>query len=310
MTYTQKLKEFLLKQDIDYVGIAPVERFVNAPEGHRPGDILPGARSVISIGIKMNRGPLLTQRVALANKKLRHVAFSYRWFAYGLENMYFLDQAAFQVTRLLQSEGEIALPIVTSGVEGEDNGELMGLLSNRHAAVAAGLGEMGWNGLCLTPDNGPRQRFVSVITTANLDPDPMYQGHRLCKLKECVERGQGLPLCVKLCPLKVFSAHESVEAVIGGRKFVYASMDHITCALSAGSGLHPEALGPDGLDLPAKMTFADMPKIMPKIPARSIWETTIFRRAHACGICLLRCPVGADKEIDEIMKHQEVGKVN
>lgn len=36
----------------------------------------------------------------------------------------------------------------------------MALFSNRHAAVAAGLGEIGWNGFCLTPDNGPRQRFV------------------------------------------------------------------------------------------------------------------------------------------------------
>jgi NAD-dependent dihydropyrimidine dehydrogenase PreA subunit len=219
--------------------------------------------------------------------------------------MYFLDRAAFMVTRFLQNEGEIAVPIVTSGVEGEYNGELMGLLSNRHAAVAAGLGEMGWNGLCLTPDNGPRQRFVSVITTAKLDPDPMYEGPKLCDLKECIKRGQGKPLCVKLCPLEVFSTEKSVEAVIGGKRFVYALMDHVTCALSAGTGWHPDALGVEGLELPKVMTFADIPKFMPKIPAKNMWETTIFRRAHACGICLLRCPVGADKEIDEIMKHRE-----
>lgn len=306
MSLTQEVRQLLLDCDIDYVGIAPVERFVNAPAGHRPGDILPGAESVISIGIRMSRGPLLTQRIALANKKLRHIAFSYRWFAYGLENMYFLDRAAFLVAKLLEKENEIAVPIATSGIEGEYNGELMGLFSNRHAAVAAGLGEMGWNGLCLTPDNGPRQRFVSVITTAKLAPDPMYQGPKLCDLKRCIQLGRGRPICVALCPLGLFSADETMKVVIGGKEFVYAAMDRLTCALAAGSGIHPATFGPEGLELPEKMTFADMAKIQPKIPARYVMETTIFRRAHACGICLLRCPVGADKEIDEIVKDQKV----
>jgi len=307
MSLTEKVKKLALKSDIDFVGIASVDRFANAPKGHKPDEILPNAKSVISIGIRMNRGPLLTQRIALSDKKLRHIAFSYRWYAYGLENQYFLDRAAFLITKLLEKEGEIAMPIVTSGVEGEEGEEIMALFSNRHAAVAAGLGEIGWNGLCLTPNYGPRQRFSSIITTADLKPDPMYQGPKLCDLKKCVELGQGIPICVKLCPLGVFSTNKSVEAVIGGRKFTYALMDHVTCGLTAGSGIHPLALGPDSLDIPKKVTFADMAKIQPKVPAKFVMETAIFRRAHACGVCLLRCPVGADKEIDAIMKSREEG---
>ena len=45
---TQEVKEFALKEiGADLVGIADVERFAGAPPGHRPGELLPGARSVI-----------------------------------------------------------------------------------------------------------------------------------------------------------------------------------------------------------------------------------------------------------------------
>lgn len=47
---TEEVKQLILSNDIDLVGVAPVERFVNAPQGHKPEDLLPGARSVISLG--------------------------------------------------------------------------------------------------------------------------------------------------------------------------------------------------------------------------------------------------------------------
>ena len=47
----EEVKEFFRKRDIDFVGIAPVERFIHAPEGRRPTDLLPGAKSVIVIGM-------------------------------------------------------------------------------------------------------------------------------------------------------------------------------------------------------------------------------------------------------------------
>jgi epoxyqueuosine reductase len=309
MDLAVRVKRLAFANDIDYVGIAPVERFENAPQGHRPTDILPGAESVVSMSIIMNRGPQLTQRIALANRKLRHVAFSYRWFAYGLLNMYFLDRAAFLMTKLLEEEGDVAVPIVASGVE--DSGKLMAPFSNRHAAVAAGIGEIGWNGLCLTPDNGPRQRFVSVITTAMLEPDTMYNGPKICDLKKCYELGQGMPLCVKLCPLNAFSTERTVDAIIGERKFTYAWMDHNICAI-AGSGLHPRVLGPDDMDIPdmetGKTDYADVrAKLRAKAPAKTFFEPLIYGRGHFCGICLLRCPVGASKTVDDIMESKGEG---
>ena len=175
MSLTVKVRKLARENEIDYVGIAPVDRFVHAPDGHKPWDLLPGAQSVISIGMRMSRGPQLTQRTALANlagRRLRHTTFSYRWFGYGMLNMYFMDRVAFLISKLLEEAGELAIPMVSSGVE--DLKAVMAAFSNRHAAVAAGHGVIGWNGICITPDVGPRARFESVITTAKLDPDPMY----------------------------------------------------------------------------------------------------------------------------------------
>jgi len=300
VTLTEKVKKVARNNDIDYVGIAPVGRFENAPAGHKPDDLLPGAESVVSIGTRISKGPQLTQRMALADRKFRHVAFSYRWFGYGVLNMYFNDRAAFLVTRLLEREGYVAVPIVASGVE--DMRNMMAAFSNRHAAVAAGLGEIGWNGLCLTPDNGPRQRFVSVITTAKLEPDPMYQGSRLCDPDKCRELGQGLPLCVKSCPLNLFSTDESVEVIIGDRKFQYSQMDHVKCGGTIGLGLHPVIMGPHSLYIPDKVNMDTIDKLIANAPPRWKCETTAYGRGHFCGLCLLKCPVGAAKDIDNIMK--------
>ncbi len=167
--------------------------------------------------------------------------------------MYFLDRAAFLVTKLLEGEGYVSVPIVASGVE--DTRSVMAAFSNRHAAVAAGLGEFGWNGICATPDVGPRARFVSVITTAKLNPDPMYNGPKLCNLEKCRQLGQGEPFCVKVCPIDCFSHTESEEVVIGGRSFEYAWMDHMICGKTVGIGIHPLVLGPKEMIIPEKIEW-------------------------------------------------------
>lgn len=296
---TEKVKRIAQANEIDYIGVAPVDRFANAPEGHKPDDLLPGAGAVISMGMRINLGPQLTQRMALANNKLRHISFSYRWFGYAMLNLYFLDRAAFLVVKLLEEAGHIAVPIVASGVEDLKN--LMAAFSNRHAAVAAGLGELGWSGLVLTPDVGPRVRLVSVITTANLTLDPMYTGPKLCDPDRCKELGQGLPLCAAVCPVDSFSIDSTVEAIIGGRKFEYGLMNHHLCGL-VGLGLHPKVLGPKNMTVTKKAGSRTGIRLSGEPPPEYQLESTVYGRGHFCGLCLLECPVGKPELVDHFMK--------
>jgi len=306
MDLKEQIKQLARENGIDFVGVAPVSRFVNAPEGRKPGDFLPGAESVISMGVRVSAGPQLTQRLALANKRKRHIAFSYRWFGYGVINMYFLDRASFLVSKLLDENGEIGVPIVASGVEDLRTG--FAAFSNRHAAVAAGLAEFAWNGLAITPEAGVRARFVSVITTAQLDPDPMYSGPRLCDPKKCAEElGDGVPVCAKLCPLNAFDLENTVEVDYGERKYTYALMDRQKCGKAAGQGMHPKALGPDymGAYIPEKVDYEAWLRFKEKMPPEYWLETVTYGRGNFCGVCFLRCPVGAPEMVDEIMKDIE-----
>jgi len=303
---TKKVIKLALSNDVDYVGIASVDRFEHAPEGRKPGDLLPGAQSVVSIGTRIGKGTQLAQQIALHDKRFRHVAFSYRWLGYGLINMYFNDRAAFLVTQLLEKEGYVSVPIVGSGVE--DMRNMMAAFSQRHAAVAAGLGEIGWNGLCLTPDNGPRQRFSSVITTAKLEADPMYDGPRLCDPQKCSELGDGLPLCVAVCPLGLISTDETVVADFGDRKFEYAQKDKVKCGGTIGLGIHPLVMGKDAPKIPDKVDMDTIDQLIRDAPPFWKLETVAFGRGHFCGLCLLRCPVGRPQDVENILENLPMEK--
>ena len=48
MISTERFKEYIKKEyDIDYVGIAAADALSEEPYGHRPEDVLPGAKSII-----------------------------------------------------------------------------------------------------------------------------------------------------------------------------------------------------------------------------------------------------------------------
>ena len=65
------------------------------------------------------------------------------------------------------------------------------LIHVRIAAYLAGLGEIGYSKVFLTPEFGPRQRFAMVMTEMELEPDPIYDGPPLCN--RCMS-------CVRNCP--------------------------------------------------------------------------------------------------------------
>lgn len=76
----------------------------------------------------------------------------------------------------------------------------------RIAGFLAGLGEIGFSKTFLTPEFGPRQRLGVVLTDLELEPDPMYNGPKLCN--RCMA-------CMKACPGNAFN----LEKTIQGRQY-------------------------------------------------------------------------------------------
>ena len=84
----------------------------------------------------------------------------------------------------------------------------MGFFSQRHAAVRAGLGEFGLSGLVITPQYGPRVRYVSVITEAALEPDPLLK-EKVCMRGKC--GGANGPACQQKCANKAISLRPGTD---------------------------------------------------------------------------------------------------
>ncbi len=112
----------------------------------------------------------------------------YGTYGYTMLPNFELTNACYRIAQLIETEsGEIATPCSTGPMT---NGRQVSI---RHCAVAAGLGEFGWMSIVLTPQFGPRNRFGVILTTAEIEADPMYSGERLCNPEKC-------GICVKRCP--------------------------------------------------------------------------------------------------------------
>lgn len=222
MSLTSELKGLAQSWEMHHVGVAPVERLAHAPAGWRPRDILDRAVSVVVMGIRIGQGVRHIQARTHfdAQPTAKYGVYVYQVFGYNILNDK-LNLAAYAVTRALEDAGYETVPIPASPPY--DSGQLLAIFSHRHAAVAAGLGEFGWNRLLLTPTDGPYVRLVSVITTAHLDASPMYHGPQLCYPLTCGT------ICARACPAAVLSQTERVGLCIGDRTYEMADFNKSGC---------------------------------------------------------------------------------
>jgi epoxyqueuosine reductase len=61
MIEANQIKEIAASLGTDLCGVAPVERFTNAPAGFRPSDIYPDVKSVIAFGKRFPEGVFSSQ---------------------------------------------------------------------------------------------------------------------------------------------------------------------------------------------------------------------------------------------------------
>jgi epoxyqueuosine reductase QueG len=273
-TLTDKVKSLALSSGMDYVGIATVERFNKAPKGWRPTDLMKSCKSIISVGVKIGEGVKQANRQAFDGH--RNCIYIYQMFGYVFLNNK-LNSAVYDLSRFLEKKGYISIPIPAS--DPSDPYELKGVFSHRHAAVAAGIGELGWNGLLVTPNSGPRVRLATLLTSAELDPDSMYTGKKLCNKEKC-------GVCISVCPVDAISKNENVKLEIGGRTFEHAKLNKIKCRYGI-HGLTEKALGRRDIKMPRNPRPEDFLKALRQ---ESPWQS-MERVGSMCGRCMINCPI-------------------
>jgi epoxyqueuosine reductase QueG len=127
----------------------------------------------------------------------RRVALAYQSHGYDAINVR-LDQLASRVTSILQQAGHRAFPVAAS--QTIDRERHHGLFSHKLAAHLAGLGWIGKSCLLVTPQVGPRVRWVTVLTDA-----PLATGQPLReRCGSCTE-------CVDGCPAHAFTGRRFRE---------------------------------------------------------------------------------------------------
>ena len=194
------------------VGIANIERFEGAPRGHHPRDFVPKAKSVITFGIALLHHTLhweghLVNSELVPPEHRKDILQNYFYNKAGYVSVNdLLDSLALRLSNLIEGQGYNSL--FFPATYGEDVDEFIqkripsgwGLFSQRHAAVMAGLGEFGLNNVVVTPQCGPRIRFNSVITEAELVPNALLAD------KVCL--GESCSICVQNCPGAISLRHD------------------------------------------------------------------------------------------------------
>lgn len=190
---TNKLKEKAREFGAGAVGIAGPNGYQQAPEGHRPWDILPGATCVVSLGFAQPNTVLDKAMPTQYTRSIFKVAGR-------------ADQVANSVALRIEEQGYEAIPISARSMYMDAlAGIFRGDLSHKHTAVLAGLGEMGVNTLLLNPAFGNRLMLSSVVTNAPLVPDQPFTD-KICLREKCLK-------CVEACPVKAIKPSGEIEKI-------------------------------------------------------------------------------------------------
>ena len=98
--YMGQLKAFFPENNISVFGFAPASSLETEPPGSRPSDLLPGAETLICLGLPIPRGIF----------KSRGKALRLYW---RTANIYYrqIDALLLQAARLLEENGETAVPV-------------------------------------------------------------------------------------------------------------------------------------------------------------------------------------------------------
>lgn len=172
-----EVKKALFSMGADLCGIAVPERFADAPKGYHPLDVMSECKSVISFAVRFPAGTLTAHS---------HVPYT------RVRNSITpkMDAIALDLCIRLEDAGYLSLPIPTNESEWDvKTGRWRSIVSQKHAAQAAGLGRIGKHSLLITPEFGSMVWLGCVLTEAEFAPDPLKGD--ICN---------GCNLCVAACP--------------------------------------------------------------------------------------------------------------
>ena len=174
----QEIKEIAYSLGADLCGVAGVERFGAAPEGFHPRNVYANCKSVISFAVRFPVGALSCD-TPVPYTRIRNSLTAK------------MDAIALNLCIELEKRGIVSVPIPTNeSLWDEKTNRWRSIISQKHAAQAAGLGTIGRHSLLITPEFGSMVWLGAVLCNQELEPDALKEN--ICT--DC-------NLCVKICPV-------------------------------------------------------------------------------------------------------------
>ena len=225
---SEMIKSKAAELGLDDIGIANIGRYSEAPPMMDPKNYFPNAKSVI---VTVQRIPRGTYR-GIEEGTHWH---NYTFYAYNKLNTIFRPRLTYAMACFIEDHGWEAVPHYPGVPERGPSKEPVApgkpfsdIVTNiRLMAVGAGLGEMGHAKVFLSRKFGPRVRLGSIITDAELEPDPIIPPGTICNkcgrcVKECT--GNAVP--------EIKDKDKLITVKIGGVDISWADVDMGRCTLT------------------------------------------------------------------------------
>lgn len=239
MLTKESIRNYAKQIGADLVGFSTMDRFEGAPKQMDPRYIFPDAKTCIVLAFRIPRGYF--RGIEEGTYFAPYTAMGYA----GLNEIYG-PIVLRELCCYIEDEGYEAVPVPNISFRNNAEAEAYGqkycsipveegkpapdvLIDMRVAAYAAGLGEFGWSKVFLTPEFGPMQRFVALITDFECEPDPIFEG-KICD--RCMS-------CARMCTGGAISTTESDHLLIAGHDVEYAKIDLVKCGRAYRGG-NPE----------------------------------------------------------------------
>jgi epoxyqueuosine reductase len=229
----RKAREF----GADAVAIGNIERWEGAPLQQDPRQIMPEARSIIAMAFRVMRGSLrgIEEGTYFSNySAMGYGGITYLYMPMTVINLSkFIEDDGWEAIpyghqsdwRSIDSEGALRPGVSRPVAPGKAAPDVM--VNLRIASYLAGLGEIGFSKMFLTPEFGPRNRVGIIITEAELEPDPVMKPGTLCN--RCMA-------CIKQCPGQCMPVDKTVKVKLAGYDVEWTDIDCTKCDITFRGG--------------------------------------------------------------------------